>query len=127
MEDTARRLLIQLGAEVPEYDSLLEYLCESVRREVCNEINQPALPEALRYAAAEMAAGRWLQFQKGAGRLDGWELDEAAVKELREGDTTVSYALGAGSCTPEQRLDALIGRLTEGRSGELLRFRRLSW
>lgn len=52
---------------------------------------------------------------------------DAAVKQIQEGDTSVTFAAGEGSQTPEQRLDSLIDRLTAGREKELVRYRRLIW
>ena len=63
---------------------------------------------------------------KNLGQLDGFDL-EAAVKQITEGDTSVTFAVGEGSQTPEQRLDRLIAGLLEGRKDELYRYRRFVW
>ena len=75
-----------------------------------------------------MAAGFYLAAKKAAGQLnlEGVDLD-AAVKQIQEGDTSITFAAGEGSQTPEQRLDSLIDRLTAGREKELVRYRRLIW
>lgn len=126
MREDARRLLAALGVDVPEGDPLLEMACEAVEEQLENETNQDAVPEGLRAMAAEMAAGRVLGAMKDAGRLEGFDLD-AAVKQVQEGDASVTFAVGSGSATPEQRLDALIARLRGGRLGECARYRRLEW
>ena len=35
----------------------------------------------------------------------------AAVKQVQTGDTNITFAIGQGSMTPEQRLDSLIAYL----------------
>lgn len=89
---------------------------------------QPPFPEGLENIAVSMAAGFFLAAKKAAGQLnlEGVDLD-AAVKQIQEGDTSVTFAAGEGSQTPEQRLDSLIDRLTAGREKELVRYRRLIW
>jgi len=70
--------------------------------------------------------GEYLSMKKGSGQLEGFDLD-AAVKQIQEGDTNITFAIGEGSATPEQRLNALIDYMLNGRLGEIYRFRRLVW
>lgn len=130
-EETARSLraevlalLDTLGVDGADTDPLIPYLLGSVCERVCNGINRPEIPDGLRH----VAAGEYLAFCKNAGRLDmdGLDLD-AAVKQLTEGDTSTTYAVGEGSLTPEQRLEALIGRLCRDRTAEFLRYRKFVW
>ena len=109
-------------------DPLLPYMMNSVTERVKNETNQSEVPEGLRHAVVELTAGEYLAFKKNAGQLkiDGLDL-EAAVKQIQEGDTNTVFAIGDGSQTPEQRLDALVSRLTRDRSREFIRFRRIQW
>ncbi len=73
-----------------------------------------------------MTAGRYLQYKKACGQLTEFDLD-AAVKSIQEGDTNITFAIGGGSQTPEQRLDALIASLCSERLEEVIRYRRLEW
>ena len=73
-----------------------------------------------------MAVGEYLNMKKWSGQLEGFDLD-AAVKSIQEGDTNITFALGEGSSTPEQRLNSLIDYLINGRIGEIYRYRRLVW
>ena len=68
----------------------------------------------------------YLNMKKCSGQLEGFDLD-AAVKSIQEGDTNITFALGEGSSTPEQRLNSLIDYLINGRIGEIYRYRRLVW
>lgn len=121
-------LLDALGVAGAGEDPLLPYLLGSVCQQVRNETNLPDVPKGLRHAVVELTAGEYLAFRKNTGQLDldGLDLD-AAVKQIQEGDTNVVFAVGDGTLTPEQRLDALISRLRRDRSPELIRYRRLLW
>lgn len=120
-------LLTALGITLPEGgDPLLVFICNSVRERICNETNQTEVPEGLRYMAVEMAVGQYLSWKKDVGQLEGFDLD-AAVKSIQEGDTNITFALGEGSLTTEQRLTNLINYLINGRTREFIRYRRLLW
>ncbi len=126
--DDAAALLRSMGIEEAAADPLLEYIAASVAERMRNETNRADLPDGLRHAAAELAAGEYLALKKNAGQLNIEGLDlEAAVKQIQEGDTNTVFAVGEGSMTPEQRLDLLIDRLRRDRSREFLRYRRLVW
>lgn len=128
MREQAVALLEALGLTVAADDALLGFIVSSVTERIKNETNQTAVPEGLTYVGAEMIAGEYLNALKGSGQLnmDGIDL-EAAVKQIQEGDTNIVFAIGAGSSTPEQRLDALITYLITGRTREFIRYRRLLW
>lgn len=128
MLEEVKNLLAALGVSVPEGDSALRLICDSVAEQIKNETNQDAVPEGLHHAAVEMAAGKCLCWLRDAGQLEasGFDLD-AAVKQIQEGDTSIAFAVGEGSATPEQRLAELIGHLVDGRRREFARYRRLEW
>ncbi len=128
MLDDAITLLETLGVSGAGDDPLIPYMINSVSERVKNETNQDTIPEGLYHVATELVVGEYLTFKKNAGQLDAEGLDlEAAVKQIQEGDTNTVFAIGEGSLTPEQRLDALISRLTRDRTREFLRYRRLVW
>lgn len=121
--------LAALGLTGAEEDPLLALAAENTLHKIQNETGaQIPFPAGLENIADSMAAGEYLRIKKAAGQLalEGVDLD-AAVKQLQEGDTSVTYAAGEGSQTPEQRLDGLIETLTAGRARELARYRRLVW
>ena len=126
MLEKARELLAALGFTVATTDALLLYLVGSVTERVLNETNQTEIPEGLEYLSAEMVVGEYLNLKKNSGELDGFDT-EAAIKQIQEGDTNITFALGAGSFTPEQRLDNLINYLANGRTREFIRYRRVVW
>lgn len=127
-DSLAMTLLECLGVAEAEGDPLFQYIITSVIERVKNETNQPEIPEGLQHAVAEMVVGEYLAFKKNAGQLniEGLDLD-AAVKQIQEGDTNTVFAIGDGSMTPEQRLEALTARLCRDRTREFIRYRRLVW
>lgn len=119
-------LLTALGVTGAGADALLEYVIQSVTERILNDVNQPSIPEGLESVSVYMAAGQYLQLKKGSGQLEGFDL-ETAVKQIQEGDTNITFALGTGSLTPEQRLDGLIATLMNSGAGQFAAYRRLKW
>lgn len=126
MLEKARELLAALGFTVAVDDALLVFIGNSVTERVKNETNQSEIPEGLEYLSAEMVVGEYLNLKKNSGELEGFDT-EAAIKQIQEGDTNITFALGVGSSTPEQRLDNLINYLINGRTREFIRYRRVVW
>lgn len=126
MREDAVALLNAFGVTVADTDPLLDFIISAVTERIKNETNQPAIPEGLNRLAVEMVMGQYLSLKKGAGQLEGFDL-EAAVKQIQEGDTNTVFAIGDGNTTPEQRLDALINYLMNGRTHEFIRYRRIVW
>ena len=107
-------------------DPLLDIAISNVQYKVQNETNRKDMPEGLVSVAVYMTAGEYLNMKKCSGQLEGFDL-EAAIKQIQEGDTNITFAVGDGSQTPEQRLTALIDYLINGRIGEIYRYRRIVW
>ena len=123
MREQVIAMLTALGVTGAAEDPLLDIVISNVQYRVQNETNRKDMPEGLVSVAVYMAVGEYL---KVSGQLEGFDL-EAAIKQIQEGDTNTVFAIGDGNSTPEQRLDTLISYLTNGRSRELYRFRRLVW
>lgn len=119
-------MLAAFGVTGAADDPLLDILLKNVQQRICNKTNQSVIPEGLKGVAVYMAVGEYLNMKKCSGQLEGFDLD-AAVKSIQEGDTNITFALGEGSSTPEQRLNSLIDYLINGRIGEIYRYRRLVW
>lgn len=120
------KLLDALGVTGATSDPLLDFILQSVTQTIKNETNQSTIPEGLGSVAVNMAAGQYLTFKKGAGQLENFDL-EAAEKQITEGDTSVTFAIGEGSLTPEQRLDRLLDFLMYSGVSQFTAFRRLKW
>ena len=126
MRDKAVTMLTALGVAGAADDPLLDIALNNVQWRIKNLSNLSEIPEGLESLAVSMAVGEYLNM-KSSGQLEGFDLDAAAVKSIQEGDTNITFALGEGSSTPEQRLNSLIDYLINGRIGEIYRYRRLVW
>ena len=120
-------MLTALGMAGAADDPLLDIVLNNVQWRIKNLSNLSEIPEGLESLAVSMAVGEYLNMKKCSGQLEGFDLDAAAVKSIQEGDTNITFALGEGSSTPEQRLNSLIDYLINGRIGEIYRYRRLVW
>jgi hypothetical protein len=120
-------MLTALGVAGAADDPLLDIVLNNVQWRIKNLSNLSEIPEGLESLAVSMAVGEYLNMKKCSGQLEGFDLDAAAVKSIQEGDTNITFALGEGSSTPEQRLNSLIDYLINGRIGEIYRYRRLVW
>ena len=109
MRDKAVAMLTALGVAGAADDPLLDMVLTNVQWRIKNLSNLSEIPEGLESLAVSMAVGEYL------------------VKSIQEGDTNITFALGEGSSTPEQRLNSLIDYLINGRIGEIYRYRRLVW
>lgn len=127
MRDKAVAMLTALGVAGAADDPLLDIVLNNVQWRIKNLSNLSEIPEGLESLAVSMAVGEYLNMKKCFGQLEGFDLDAAAVKSIQEGDTNITFALGEGSSTPEQRLNSLIDYLINGRIGEIYRYRRLVW
>ncbi len=125
--------LLTFGYTVQTGDqALLGYLIGKATEYVCNFCNfaknPDDIPEALKYATADLAAGEFLQHKMtfSPESLTGINLD-AAVKQITTGDATTVFAIGDGSQTDEQRLAAFINALLEVSKHELYNHRKVKW
>ena len=125
MLDEVLRRLEALGLDSGD-GFLIEFIIDKVSWRIMNLCNLPDVPDGLLGAAADMVCGEFLFEKKALGELEGFEAD-AAVKRLQEGDTNITFAIGEGSSTPEQRLDALIQVLLDTGNDALWSYRRLRW
>lgn len=128
LDDVIERLA-SFGYTVTEADSwVFTFVIEKVENHIKNSCNILIIPDGLYQIAVDMAVGNFL-FQKkavDADSLAGIDLS-AAVKQIQEGDTSVTFAVGEGSRTPEQRLDAVISWLMTYGEKDFVKYRCISW
>lgn len=127
MREDVVTLLAALGVAGAAENPLLDLVINQVQWRIKNLTNLQEVPEGLVGLAVQMAAGEFLSMMKGSGQLEGFELEEAAIKQIQEGDTNTVFSVGDGSYTPEQRLNSLIDFLINGRIGEIYRYRKMVW
>lgn len=127
--DAVKKRLQSLGYEVKVEDEFaLTFCVEKVRSTIKNEINWKDVPEGLEHIAIDMACGEFLNAKRtfAPNDLEAIDLD-AAVKEIKTGDTTTVFSIGEGSQTDEQRLSAFINYLLTYGLSEFNSFRRIRW
>ncbi len=128
MRDEALVIFGALGATWAGDDPLFDFVVGATIQTILNITGHSSLPEGLNHVAAYRAAGQYLSALKGSGRLDLASVDLGAVaKQIQEGDTSVTFASGEGSKTPEQRLDVLIDCMISYGEKEINRYRKLVW
>lgn len=126
LEDVIKRLE-SFGYEVTEADNwMIEFLIQKIENSIKADCNINTIPEELHEIAVDMVVGEFLLNKKSRGQLEGFDL-EAAVKQIHEGDTSVTFAIGDGSKTPEERLDELILYLMNYGKGKFAAYRCIKW
>ena len=116
--------LEELGIVPPVEDiSLLETLLERARFGLLARTGQAVLPEELEGSVVDMAAGEYLLLRKNTGRLEGFEQDYA-IRQMSQGDTSISYAVEAGTLSP---FEGLIERLRTPPEALVQKWRRIRW
>lgn len=120
--------LDSLGYSVVAGDSwMLGFSIQKVENTIKNSCNTVSIPEGLYHIAIDRVCGEFLFAKKQSGQLgEGFDF-EAAVKQIQEGDTNVTFALGSGSMTPEQRFEALLAYLMQKGQSEFVTYRCIRW
>ena len=114
----------ELGLAPPDEDRpLLKTILAGAQRWVLAESGQPELPEALELVVVDMAAGEYLSFRKSVGRLEEFE-EEQVVRQMSQGDTSITYAVEFGQVSP---LEGLIAKLMTPPVAVMNQWRRLRW
>lgn len=129
MINDAIQRLATYGYEVTEADKFaLNFVIQKVEHHIKNSCNIPSIPEGLYQIAIDMVCGHFLFEKKAvsADSLKGFNLD-SAIKSIQEGDTNITFAIGEGSNTPEQRLDAFINYLMTYGEKEFVTYRCMVW
>lgn len=115
--------LLALGYELQEDDEFtLEQAMVETEQYIMNYCNVCSVPEGLKYAAADMCCGSFLQTKSAMGELEGFDV-ENAVSSIQEGDVSITFSDAVNS---KQLFDRLIETLTEKES-ELVCYRRMCW
>jgi len=104
LDDVKKRLLSFSYTTTTVDDWILGFCIEKVEAHIKNSCNVSEVPEGLRSVAVEMACGEFLYGKKQSGQSVGIEF-EAVVKQITEGDTTVTFDTSASA---EAKYDALV-------------------
>ena len=107
---------------------LIAFSVSDVVSHIKNICNISTIPKELNHIVIERAVGNVLYNVKSTGQSDNLPIDlETAVKSVQTGDTNVTFAIGEGSMTDEQRFDAIVSSLLNTGEGELICFRKIKW
>lgn len=91
-----------------------------------NYCNITEIPEILDPRIIDRVCADFLYYKKNSGQLEGFDY-ETVIKQIKEGDTTVTYAVGQGEDTPENRFDAFVKQLERGYDKWITPWRKLRW
>lgn len=120
--------LESLGYTIQDGDGwMIGFSTQKVENHINNSCNTTSIPDGLKCTAVDMICGEFLFALKQTGKLnEAFDL-EAAVKQVQTGDTNVTFAVGEGSQTPEQRLNALLSYLMTNGEGDFVCYRKIRW
>lgn len=125
-DDVINRLK-QLGYTVTESDyDQIDFELEKIINYVMNYCNITVIPKILNKRIVDRVCADFLYNKKNSGSLEGFNY-ETVIKSIKEGDTTVTYAVGQGEDTPENRFDAFVKQLERGFDKWITPHRRLRW
>ena len=125
-DDVVKRLK-QLGYTATENDyEQIDFELEKTINYVMNYCNITVIPEILNKRIVDRVCADFLYYKKNSGSLENFNY-ETVIKSIKEGDTTVTYAVGQGEDTPENRFDAFVKQLERGFDKWITPHRRLRW
>ena len=125
-EDVIKRLK-HLGYTATENDyDHIDFELEKTLNYVMNYCNITIIPEIIDYRIVDRVCADFLYYKKNSGSLNGFNYD-AVIKSIKEGDTTLTYAVGQGEDTPENRFDSFVKQLERGFDKWITPHRRLRW
>ena len=119
--------LAQLGytATADDYGQI-EFELEKIINYTLNYCNIQDIPEIIYPRLIDRVCSEFLFYKKNSGSMEGFDY-EPAIKQIKEGDTTLAYAVGQGEDTPENRFDAMVKQLERGFDKWVAPHRRLRW
>ena len=120
--------LKHLGYTATESDyEAIDFELTKILNYVINNFTRTAnIPETLEPRIIDRVCGEFLFYKKNSGSLEGFNYD-AVIKSIKEGDTTLTYAVGQGEDTPENRFDNFVKSLERGFDKCCAPYRRLVW
>lgn len=124
--DVIKRLKMLGYVYDPSDDEQIEYELNKILNYVLNYCNITIIPEILDPRITDRVCSDFLYYKKNSGNLNGFNYD-AVIKSIKEGDTTITYAVGQGEDTPENRFDAFVKSLERGFDKWITPHRRLRW
>lgn len=126
VEHVVKRLKMLGYTPTPEDNDMVEFELQRTLNYVLNYCNITEIPEILDLRIIDRVCSYFLYNKKNSGSLEGFDYD-VVIKSVKEGDTTLTYAVGQGEDTPENRFDAFVKSLERGFDKWITPHRRLRW
>lgn len=119
--------LAHLGytATVDDYDHI-DFELHKIINYTLNYCNIQEIPEIVEPRLVDRVCGEFLYYKKNSGGLEGFNYDYV-IKQIKEGDTSITYAVGQGEDTPENRFDSFLKQLERGYDKWITPHRRMRW
>lgn len=112
-------------ADETDYDHI-DFELQKTIAYTLNYCNLLEVPEIINPRLIDRVCSDFLYFKKNSGSLTGFNYD-AVIKSIKEGDSTITYAVGQGEDTPENRFDSFVKQLERGYDKWCTPHRRLRW
>ena len=117
----------QLGYDATEADyPAIEFTLNSIVNYTLNYCNITEVPEIVEPRLTDRVCADFLFYKKNSGSLEGFNYDNV-IKSIKEGDTTLTYAVGQGEDTPENRFDNFVKKLERGYDKWITPHRCIRW
>jgi len=123
MIEVVKKRLESLGYEVVDHDNwALSFIIEKTSDHIENSCNISTIPDNLFFFTADFICTEFLRGKKAIGQLEGFDV-EAAVKQIKAGDTSITYAIADSM----DSLESLHQSMNMSLQQQLVKYRRLAW
>lgn len=124
MIETIKSRLASLGYQADNNDIFaLRFVLTQVENHIKNFCNIDTIPAELETVVVDRVCGTFLNQKKASGQLTGAQI-EGVVKQITDGDTSVSFASNTDA---ETVFNNYIHQLTSGNDDCLIKYRKLCW
>lgn len=108
----------------PADDWMLGFVVQTEVKRIKSDCNITTIPDALLNILVKRVVGSFLHQMFFAGKLTGQIDFGQAVKQIQEGDTSLSFAV---EMLPEAKFCSLVANLKDYGQGDVSAFRKIRW